>query len=74
MITEIIGRQTHAKGVLYIIKVSGKITNILYLFHAIERIKKWGITDEMVAETLLLPEEVLVGHRNRYIIEDMIII
>jgi hypothetical protein len=49
MAIEIIGRQNHAKGVLYIIKVSGKITNILYLFHAIERIKKWGITEEMVA-------------------------
>src|SRR4030065_1926537 len=67
MAIEIIDRQTHAKGVLYTIKVSDKITGILYLFHAIERIKKWGITEEMVAETLLIPEEVLVGHRDRYI-------
>jgi len=53
--------------VIYSIKASDKILKILYLFHAIERIKKWGITEETVAETLVLPEEVMVGHRNRYI-------
>jgi hypothetical protein len=40
---------------------------VLLLFHAIERMKKWGISDKTVIETMLLPEEVLVGHRSRYI-------
>ena len=29
--------------------------------------KKWKITEEMVAETLIIPEEVIVGHQDRYI-------
>lgn len=67
MAIEIIDKQLHAKGTLYSIKVSDKILKVLYLFHAIERSKKWGITEEMVTETLVLPEEVIIGHRNRYI-------
>ncbi|MEW6739791.1 MAG: DUF4258 domain-containing protein [Nitrospirota bacterium] len=67
MTVEIIDRQFHAKGVIYNIKAFDKILKILYLSHAIERIKKWGITEETVAEALILPEEVIVGHRNRYI-------
>ena len=67
MAIDIIDKQSHIRGILYTIKISEKIIKVLYLFHAIERIKKWRITEEMVAETLLLPEEVIVGHRNRYI-------
>ncbi|MBU4319640.1 MAG: DUF4258 domain-containing protein [Desulfobacteraceae bacterium] len=67
MTIEIIDRQLRTKGVLYSIKASDKILKILYLSHAIERIKKWGITEEMAAEALILPEEVISGHRNRYI-------
>ncbi|MBI5213758.1 MAG: DUF4258 domain-containing protein [Nitrospirae bacterium] len=67
MTIEIIDKQPNVKGVIYSIKASGKILKVLFLFHAIERIKKWGITEETVAETLILPEEVMVGHRNRYI-------
>ncbi len=57
----------HAKDVIkgrYYLKVSSKIIKIVYLFHAIERIKKWRITEEMVAHTLIVPEEVIVGHRD----------
>ncbi len=67
MAVEIIERQAHHKGEVYVIRIFGRIVKILFVFHAIERIKPWGITEEMVAETLLLPEDVLVGHRNRYI-------
>ncbi len=67
MTINIIEGRSHDKGILYTIDVSGRIIKILYLFHTIERIKKWGITESMVAETLLMPEEVMVGHRNRYI-------
>ena len=48
---EIIDRLSHERGVIYKIKIFDKITEILYLSHVIERIKKWGITEEMVAET-----------------------
>jgi len=63
----IIGRQTHSKGEIYTVEIQAQVIKILFLFHAIERTKRWGITEEMVVETLLLPEEVLVGHRNRFI-------
>lgn len=67
MVINIIEGQPHDKGILYTIDISGRVIKILYLFHTIGRIKRWGITEMMVAETLLMPEEVLVGHRNRYI-------
>jgi hypothetical protein len=67
MTIEIIDKQIHSRGELYTIKIQEKTINILFLFHAIERIKKWNIKEEIVAETLLLPEEVVIGHRNRYI-------
>jgi len=67
MTIEIIDRQLHSKGELYTIKIQEKTIKILFLAHAIERIKKWNVEEEMVAETLLLPEEVIVGHMGRYI-------
>jgi len=67
MTIEIIDRQAHSKGKIYTIRVQEKTVKILFLFHAIERIKKWNIKEEMVAETLFLPEEVIIGHRNRYV-------
>ena len=67
MTIEIINRQSHTRGKLYTLKVSNKIIKVVYLFHAIERIKKWRITEEMVAHTFIVPEEVIVGHRDRYI-------
>ena len=35
--------------------------------HAMERMTKWSLTPEIVGETLLDPEEVLVGHHSRFI-------
>lgn len=67
MAIKIIDKKSHSKGTIYTLDVEEKIIKILFLFHAIERIIKWGLTEEMVIETLLLPEEVIVGHRNRYI-------
>lgn len=67
MTIEIINKQTHNKGKIYTIRAQEQTVQILFLSHALERIKKWELREEMVAETLLLPEEVIVGHRNRYI-------
>lgn len=67
MTIEIIDKQPHNKGEIYVIRINDRIVKILFLFHAIERIKRWDIKEEMVVETLLLPEEVIVGHRDRYI-------
>ena len=59
--------EPHSRGTIYTCLVSGDQLEVLFLSHAMERIKKWGINDTIVAETLVLPEEVLVGHGNRYI-------
>lgn len=67
MTIEIIDKQPHNKGEIYITRINDRVVKILFLFHAIERIKRWDIKEEMVVKTLLLPEEVIVGHRNRYI-------
>ncbi len=67
MVIDIIDKQSHKNGDIYTIKFQEKTIKILFLFHAIERIRKWEIKEEMVAETLILPEEVIIGHRNRYI-------
>ncbi len=64
MAIEIIDKTSHPKGTLYIVKINGHLINILFLFHAIERMKKWSISGKIVIETMLQPEEVLLGHRR----------
>lgn len=64
---EIIDKISHPKGMLYVVKIDGQNLTILILFHAIERMKKWEISDKIVIETMLQPEEVLLGHRNSFI-------
>ena len=67
MVIEIIDRQSHKNGEIYKIRFQEKTIKILFLIHAMERIRRWELKEEMVVETLLLPEEVMIGHRNRYI-------
>lgn len=63
----IIERSIDVKGVLFTFEKSGKQVKLLFMNHAIERMTKWQLTPEMVGETLLDPEEVLIGHHNRFI-------
>lgn len=67
MSTGIIEKVLHPKGVLCTLEKDGKHVQILFLNHSIERISKWNLSIEMVAETLLEPEEVLIGHHGRFI-------
>ena len=39
----------------------------LLTFHALERTRRWKLTDRQVILALLAPDEVLKGHRNRFI-------
>jgi hypothetical protein len=57
----------HSRGKVYEIDIEGKAISILLTFHALERMQKWRLSDSVVLETLLLPEEVLRGHRGRFI-------
>ena len=64
---KIVEKQFHTRGEVFHIDIDGYLTRILYTHHALERIKQWGILPETVTETLLFPEEVVVGHRGRFI-------
>jgi len=59
--------QAHTRGKIYKISADGKVVSILLTFHALERTQRWKLTEEQVVRALLAPEEVLKGHRNRYI-------
>jgi len=58
----IIYKVLHPKGVLFTFDKKGKQVKILFLTHTMDRMTKWKLTPEIVVETLLAPEEVLVGH------------
>jgi len=64
---KIVKQDIQLKGILYKIKHEKQFVEILFTFHAIERIKKWKLEVQMVIETLLFPEEVLIGHNKRFI-------
>jgi|SRR5712691_5053605 hypothetical protein len=57
----------HARGKVYKVMVDGKTVLILLTFHVLERIAKWQLTVQAVLHALLFPEEVLRGHRGRFI-------
>jgi hypothetical protein len=64
---EIIKIEEHDTGKIFTFSIGDQQRKILYLFHALERMLKWSLTPEIVAETMLLPEEIISGHRRRYI-------
>ncbi len=55
------------RGRLYFLKVGRREIKVLITFHAIERAKVWRLQDEHVLSAILYPEEVLIGHRDRFI-------
>ncbi len=61
------GRLPHDKGTLFTLEKNEHQFKIIVTSHALSRIKKWQITLEAVFNTLLEPEEVLVGHNKRFI-------
>lgn len=63
----ILANLTHERGTIYKIFANGTIVFILLTFHALERIVKWRLTEQVVLRALLFPEEVLRGHRGRFI-------
>jgi hypothetical protein len=62
-----IGIEAHTRGKMYKIRADGKLATLLLTFHALERADRWKLSDRQIIRTLLEPEEVLRGHRNRYI-------
>ena len=63
----VIDHTPHIKGSLFRIEIQATHFDILFTHHAFNRMVKWKISMEMVTETLLFPEEVLIGHHDRFI-------
>lgn len=60
-------RRGHPKGVILKIGVGDRGAKVLLTHHSLDRIAFWGLSEEQVLESLLYPEEVLIGHCGRYI-------
>ena len=63
----IVAIQPHSRGKIYEVTADGKAVSILLTFHTLERVAKWRLTVEAVLQALLFPQEVLRGHRSRFI-------
>lgn len=57
----------HERGKLYKISVQGRVVSILLTFHTLQRMVTWRLTEHAILQALLFPEEVLQGHRGRFI-------
>lgn len=64
---ESLEKRTHPRGEIHVFEAAGRRVEVLFLFHSIGRATVWGLSLGKVAETLLFPEEVVRGHRNRFI-------
>ncbi len=56
-----------SNGRLYIVEAEGSKLHLLFTLHSIDRIIFWNLSVEQVLEALLYPDEVIIGHFNRYI-------
>jgi Domain of unknown function (DUF4258) len=59
--------EPHSRGEVYTVTADNQTISILLTFHALRRIAQWHLTVQSVLEALLRPEEVLRGHRGRFI-------
>lgn len=60
-------RESHRRGSLLHLSSKGKKVSLILTFHARERMRLWSLSEKRVLESLLYPEEILIGHRGRYI-------
>ena len=67
MTLRIIDVEQHARGKIYNVNADGKAVRLLITFHALERMQRWKLSHRQILRALLEPEEVLRGHRNRYV-------
>ena len=59
--------EAHERGRVYHVTAEDRTLKVLLTFHALDRIAKWRLTDQTVLQALMDPEEVLRGHRDRFI-------
>ncbi len=63
----VVRRTTETSGVRLEIETDGRRFDLLFLWHSISRMQRWRLPEARVIETMLFPEEVLYGHRGRFI-------
>ncbi len=64
---DVVSIRDHPRGRICEVKAGRKVVRIRFSFHALQRITTWQITERKVLEALLSPDEVVRGHRNRFI-------
>ena len=63
----IIAVYDHSREKIYEVKSKKKSASLLLTFHVLGRISEWRLTVQAILRALLYPEEVLRGHRGRFI-------
>jgi hypothetical protein len=64
---KILATEDKSNGRLYKIDAEGSGLQLLFTWHSLGRITFWNLSVEQVLEALLYPDEVVIGHFNRYI-------
>jgi len=59
-------------GHAYTLKVEGRELRFLFTYHSLERVKRWDLNLKDVMDALIYPEEVLAGHRRRFIAQKVL--
>ena len=55
------------RGKEYQLRINKRDIEIMITWHAIDRSERWGLDMQRVISALIYPEEVVIGHRGRYI-------
>ncbi len=63
----VIRLEPHERGSVHVLAAGKRTVRVLVTAHALHRIHLWRLTVRSVLRTLLFPEEVLRGHRGRFI-------
>ena len=63
----VVAIRDHPRGRAYEVRANGSAVRVLLTFHSLERMARWRLNERKVLQALLFPEEVLRGHRSRFI-------
>lgn len=64
---QIIDSQDTPKGKYVVVEAENKLIHIILTWHSMDSIKDYRIKLEDILHYLLYPEEVIIGHGNRFI-------
>lgn len=64
---KIVSRDVDFLYITFTIETNGKTIKIKVTQHALQRAKLWQVTEIELIKTLIFPDEVIMGHSNRFI-------